>query len=122
MPLVCCPECSNEISDAAYSCPHCGKPFRAVERLGCDYRSRTTICGWPLLHVATGFDPLTGRKRIARGIIAIGDVAVGVLALGGCALGIIAIGGASIGLFALGGCAIGLLFAFGGVAIGGIAL
>jgi len=122
MSLIRCPDCGKEISDTAYTCPHCGKSFRAVVRLGCDYRSRTTICGWPLLHVATGFDPLTGRKRIARGIIAVGDVAVGVLAMGGGAIGIIAIGGAAIGLLALGGGAVGVLLALGGVAIGGIAL
>lgn len=26
MPLVNCPDCGNEISDAAYACPKCGRP------------------------------------------------------------------------------------------------
>ncbi len=30
MALVKCPECSNDISDQAVSCPSCGYPFRDV--------------------------------------------------------------------------------------------
>lgn len=87
--------------------------------MGYEYRSPRQIFGWPLLHVAKGFDPLTGRKRIARGIIAVGDVAIGgLLAIGGAAAGPIAIGGCAIGLFTLGGLSIGLLAALGGAAIG----
>jgi serine/threonine-protein kinase len=67
----------ESISEFANLPPH-------VRRLrGCDYRSKTELFGWPLLHVATGIDPKTGRKRIAKGIIAVGDVAVGGFALGG---------------------------------------
>lgn len=28
MSLIDCPECNARISDKAYSCPHCGNPFR----------------------------------------------------------------------------------------------
>ncbi|MBE2181523.1 MAG: serine/threonine protein kinase, partial [Chthoniobacterales bacterium] len=48
-----------------------------------EYRSRATVFGWPLVHVAMGGDPATGRAATARGIIAIGDRAVGVVAMGG---------------------------------------
>jgi serine/threonine-protein kinase len=99
---------------------------------GVNYRSKKTLFGWPLVHIATGIDPQTGRKRVAKGIIAIGDLAVGGIALGGGAIGVIAlggvaigglaIGGGAIGLMGLGGAAIGLLLAFGGLAIGGIAV
>ena len=27
MPLIKCPDCLNQISDAAPTCPHCGRPF-----------------------------------------------------------------------------------------------
>ncbi len=94
----------------------------ALRMYGYEYRSKTTLFGLPLVHIATGMDPRTGRKRIAKGIIAIGDVAVGMLAIGGCAFGGIAIGGAAIGLITLGGVSIGLLFALGGGAIGTIAV
>ncbi len=83
---------------------------------GVDYRSETTFFGLPLVHVATGRDSATGRKRVAKGIIAIGDIAQGVVAIGGVAIGGVAIGGGAIGVFAFGGGAVGLL-AFGGLAI-----
>jgi hypothetical protein len=95
--------------------------------LGFEYRSRTTLFGWPLIHATIGIDPATGKKRIARGIIAIGDIAQGVFAFGGLCFGIFAFGGLSFGLFAFGGLAAGLA-ALGGVAIalgvafGGLAL
>ncbi len=99
---------------------------------GVDRRSKRTIFGLPLWHVATGVDPSTGRHRTARGIIAIGDRAQGVVALGGVAMGVFAFGGASIGLvswgglavglFAVGGCGVALIAAFAGMAIAPVAL
>ncbi len=100
------------ISEYANLAPH-------VRRMqGCDYRSKTELFGWPLIHVATGIDPKTGRKRIAKGIIAIGDVAVGGIAIGGAAIGVFASGGAAVGLFSFGGAAVGILVAIGGAAAG----
>lgn len=99
---------------------------------GLEYRSQTTLLGVPLVHIAYGLDPKTGRKRVARGIIALGDLAIGAFACGGVALGGVAFGGVSVGLVSLGGLAVGLLaaigglalgsFAFGGLAVGGVAL
>jgi hypothetical protein len=89
---------------------------------GYEYRSQRTLFGLPLVHICTGCDPVTGRKRVAKGILAIGDAAVGVIAIGGGAFGGLAIGGAAVGLVSVGGMAIGLLLATGGLGIGGIAL
>lgn len=97
------------------------------------YQSKSRLLGLPLLSIAYGNDPITGRKLYARGWLAIGDVAQGFVALGGIASGVIAIGGLSFGLLAFGGVSIGLLlsiggmglglgFAFGGCAIGTIAV
>jgi hypothetical protein len=97
-------------------------PPAVLRRFGYEYRSKTTVFGWPLVHIATGMDPMTGKKRIAKGIIAMGDVAIGVVACGGCAFGGFALGGLAIGVFSIAGMAIGLLAAFGGGAIGGIAV
>jgi tRNA A-37 threonylcarbamoyl transferase component Bud32 len=83
---------------------------------GLDYRSKATFFGLPLLHVTSGLDPQTGRVRVAKGIIAIGDRAKGVVAFGGMATGGFAFGGLAIGVFAFGGCALGLI-SFGGLAI-----
>ena len=90
---------------------------------GYEYTSATTIAGWPLLHICAGVDPLTMRPRVARGIVAIGDMAVGVLAIGGFACGLFTIGGASLGmLLAIGGAAVGLGLSIGGFAVGSIAI
>jgi serine/threonine protein kinase len=97
-------------------------PANLRKRLGREYRSRRRLWGLPLIHVAHGVDPATGRRRIARGIIAVGDVAIGGLAIGGVAVGGIAVGGYAMGLMAWGGAAIGLALAVGGLAVGGIAL
>ena len=84
---------------------------------GFEYRSELEVLGWPLVHVTKGYDPLTGKQRVSKGVIAIGESAIGLVAIGGFALGVIAIGGMGIGLIAFGGLAAGLI-AFGGVALG----
>lgn len=101
------------------------------QMIGVEYRSKRTLFGWPLLHVAYGADPRTGVRRVARGIIAIGDNAIGLvafgsvarggLAFGGLAIGLIAFGGFALGLLGIGGFAFGLILADGGVAVGPIA-
>lgn len=88
-----------------------------------EYRSKRTLFGLPLVHINMGFG-----LRVARGIIAIGNISIGVLSIGGLALGLISLGGLALGLLlvlagvgvgaiALGGLAIGVL-AVGGVAFG----
>jgi hypothetical protein len=83
-----------------------------------EYRSSRAPGGLPWVHICIG-GPTEGGYRlgIARGVIALGDVAIGVVALGGVAVGLVAIGGVALGLAALGGVSIGLL-ALGGLAIG----
>jgi hypothetical protein len=90
---------------------------------GYEYKSSTTIGGWPLVHVCSGIDPVTMRLRVARGIVAIGNIAVGGLAVGGIACGLFTMGGASFGLLtAIGGAAVGLGVSVGGFAVGSIAI
>lgn len=103
----------------------------AASAFGREYKSERTWFGLPLVHIAFGVDPRTGKKRHAKGIVAIGDAATGVVAIGGAAYGgfcfggfaagVFAFGGLSLGLFALGGLAAGIV-AWGGVGIGAIAL
>jgi hypothetical protein len=91
-----------------------------------EYRSRQTLLGWPLVHVSLGQRQVRQRARIARGWLAIGDVAVGCFAFGGCAAGGLAFGGVATGLFAFGGLAAAVVAlggaAFGWEAIGGLAV
>lgn len=90
---------------------------------GHEYRSKTTIFGIPLVHVAKGVDPITHRRRVAKGIIAIGDLAIGGLAIGGVSCGVVSIGGVAFGGVTLGGVSIAAALACGGLALScGLAL
>jgi serine/threonine protein kinase len=116
--------------------PDYGAPFAARgfdrTRWQVNYRTQRTLFGWPLVHIATGQDPVSGKARVARGIIAIGGVAQGVVAIGGVAMGVfslgglalggLAYGGGAFGLFVIGGLAVGLIAAAGGLAVAPIAM
>ena len=82
---------------------------------GYEYASSMRVLGLPLVHVVLG--PRGEQSRsVAKGVIAVGDVAFGVVfALGGVAVGGISVGGLSLGILSIGGLAVG------GIAIGGIA-
>ena len=92
------------------------------------WESKATLFGLPLISICLSFYPhMLGSRKTARGIIAIGNIAVGVVALGCLSVGVFSIGAFSIGAFALGALAFGLaalgpvaagLLAFGPVALG----
>src|SRR5258708_180637 len=101
---------------------HCEKAFLKIPGGFMRYRSKAELFGLPLFCVAVGPDLEKREARgVARGIVAIGDIAIGGIALGGAAVGFIAFGGLAGGVLALGGFSVALL-AIGGVAIGGLAL
>lgn len=81
------------------------------------YRSSIEFLGLPLIHIYGGFNS-SGKRRVAKGWIAVGDIAIGGLALGGVACGGVAVGGVSAGVLSMSGVAVGLI-ATGGLAIGG---
>jgi hypothetical protein len=125
MALIDCPECGNQISEKAIYCPMCGYTTKAPGAFYCfEYISKRRLFGLPLVHIVLGpaLDPATGKIRVAKGIIAIGGIAMGNFAMGGLALGVIALGGGALGLAAFGGVGVGLVFAMGGLAIGFIAI
>jgi hypothetical protein len=117
---------------APLTCPTCGTRTdirtHRLHRwygwgLGVEYKSSISIGSLPLVHVASGFDPVTMKPRVARGVIAIGNVAVGVLAIGGVSAGVVSIGAVSVGLLtAVGAVAIGLGLSIGAVALGSVAI
>jgi hypothetical protein len=134
MALIRCQECGREISDRATTCPGCGRPLQkrgpATTASGdwagrpfyvYEYKSQTTLFGLPLIHIC--FCPvwLVGF-RPARGIIAVGNIAIGFAAFGGVAMGLAAFGGISLGLVCVGGIALALGLGAGGIATGYLAL
>ncbi|MDI6764658.1 MAG: hypothetical protein QME83_16765 [Thermodesulfobacteriota bacterium] len=83
-----------------------------------EFRSHATFWGLPFLHYTRGICPETGRRVVAKGIVAVGRLAMGVLAIGQASFGLIAMGQAGLGLlFGLGQGATGL-YAIGQIAIG----
>jgi len=98
-----------------------------------EYRSRARWAGLPLLHYSQGINPETGRRTVARGVLAVGRMAVGVIAVGQASLGLVAVGQFAVGLgfglgqatsgvLCLGQLAVGALFAAGQLANGYIAI
>jgi hypothetical protein len=119
MAITECPECKRPVSDRALSCPGCGYPlnqgsgplrgFGYPYFYGYEYKSKATVLGMPLVHIAQGFTP-EGRLRVARGFIAIGGLALGVFSLAGIGLGIVCLAGVALSLLAgLGGVAVGYI-------------
>ena len=94
----------------------------------CEYRSRWSLFGLPLVHVRIGdrFDVMRGPVKawIAIGsshavgvIFASGGLAVAPISFGGIAIGLLPFGAISMGIFPLGAISLGI-YAFGGIAFG----
>lgn len=83
-----------------------------------EFSSHLRVLGMPLVHIAWGRNPVTGKIAVARGFIAIGQVAIGAISIGQLSIGFLSIGQLSVGLWAaLGQGAIGVL-AIGQLAVG----
>jgi hypothetical protein len=98
-----------------------------------EFVSHRQVRGWPLLHYTRGRNPETGRRIVAKGVFAIGRLAVGLVAIGQASAGVFAIGQLAIGLlfglgqattgvFALGQFVIAVLFAAGQFSLGYVAI
>ena len=94
-----------------------------------EFKSHQTLLGLPLLHYTRGICPETGKRVVAKGIVAVGRIAAGIVAIGQAAFGAIAIGQlalsllfgigqASTGWAAVGQVAIGVTFGLGQFATG----
>jgi len=82
-----------------------------------EYRSKEEINGWPLIHINLGTHPETGRPLVAKGVVAIGNMAIGIVSIGAVAIGIVTLAGIGIGIVSLAGIAIGIV-ALGAIALG----
>jgi hypothetical protein len=85
-----------------------------------EFTSHASFFGLPWLHYTRGKCPETGKRIVAKGMIAVGRRACGLLAIGQASLGLIAIGQLAIGLlFGFGQACTGL-FAFGQLALAAV--
>jgi len=82
-----------------------------------EYRSKVEINGWPLIHINFGTNPRSGRPLVAKGVVAIGNIAIGIVSIGAVAFGIVTLAGVGMGIVSLAGIAIGIV-ALGAIALG----
>ncbi len=82
-----------------------------------EFRSKEEINGWPLIHINIGTNPGTGQPLVAKGVVAIGNIAFGVVSIGAAAFGVVTLAGFGLGVVSLAGIAIGIV-ALGAVALG----
>lgn len=125
MGITRCRECQREISTEARSCPYCGVPFPARKGpagRGFEWKSKQTVYGYPLVHIAFGRDA-QNRWRVAKGVIAIGQFAIGLVTFAQFGIGVLfGFGQFMIGLTAVAQVAIAGLFGLGQFATGYIAI
>lgn len=121
MALQPCRECGREVSADAFLCPACGAPFPSRIKWtgsGLEWKSRTTVFGFPLVHVAFGRDG-KGRLRVAKGVIAVGQFAMGLITVAQFGIGILfGFGQFLVGLAVIAQFAGGLLLGIGQFATG----
>lgn len=98
-----CRECRREVSDHAIACPHCGAPYPARDSWdgwGYEYKSRTTVAGWPLVHVSFKYRP-NRVPVVARGVIAVGQFGCGVVCISQFGIGLVSLSQFTIAGYAL---------------------
>ena len=128
MALTTCPECGESISEEAATCPKCGYPMRPkadLEKItrmlwrGFEWKSKTEVFGWPLIHIAVGRNKKTGKLLIAKGIIAIGQFGIGLITIAQFGIGLLFGFGQFVGgILAIGQFALGIYFGLGQFATG----
>jgi hypothetical protein len=123
--LLKCRECGQEVSSLALACPHCGAPLPGAQPgqgTGFEWQSSQTFLGYPLIHVAVGKDA-EGRRRVAKGVIAIGQFAVGLITIAQFGVGLLfGFGQFIVGFTALAQIALALYFGVGQFATGYVAV
>jgi ribosomal protein S27AE len=129
---IACPKCGAIVPEGDKDCPSCGAPLilgkhlsgirRAAGGTGFEYKSPLSIFGWPLVHVAFGRDG-SGRFRVARGVIAIGQFGIGLITFAQLGLGVLfGFGQLMGGLVAIGQVAPAVFFGIGQLTTGHVAI
>ena len=103
MPLKPCRDCGRETSEQAVACPNCGAPFptrASWDGWGFEYKSHTTVAGWPLVHVSLKYRA-NRTPVVARGVVAIGQFATGLICISQFGLGVLSVSQFTIAAFAI---------------------
>lgn len=98
-----CRECGHEVSEQAMACPQCGAPYPAKDAWdgwGYEYKTKTTLFGLPLLHVAFKYRP-NRIPVVARGVIAIGQFGCGIICISQFGIGLFSLSQFTIAGFAI---------------------
>ncbi len=98
-----CRDCNHAVSEQAQACPNCGAPYPAKEKWdgwGFEYKSKTRVLGWPLLHISFKYRP-NRMPKPAVGIISIGQFGMGVITISQFGVGVISISQFVIAAYAL---------------------
>lgn len=95
------------------------KPSFDLWRFGYEWKTKATVFGLPLVHIAIGRDQKTGKLLVAKGIIAIGQFTIGIISFGQFSVGaLVGFGQFSAGIFSVAQFAVGVLFGLGQFALG----
>lgn len=81
-----------------------------------EYKSKKKIGNLPLVHINIG-----RGIYVAKGVIAIGNIAIGGVALGAIAVGGLCMGAVALGLIGFAAMALNLLLSLGGISVGALA-
>jgi len=123
-----CPDCGAHMPLGTKYCPSCGnqmfeKEFVPKKKFkkyrGWEWKSKISILGLPLVHIAFGKNKWTGKLLVATGIIAIGQFAVGVISICQFGIGLLfGLGQFVAGFVSIAQFALGIYFGLGQFASG----
>eukprot|EP00803_Ostreobium_quekettii_P003193 evm.model.scf_436.5 EVM.evm.TU.scf_436.5 scf_436:59835-60383(-) len=68
---------------------------------GYEWKSKASILGVPLVHVAFGQNEETGRMNVAQGVVSIGTFAVGILTIAQAGIGVFTLAQFGVGVAAV---------------------
>ncbi|MBN2011461.1 hypothetical protein JW960_19165 [candidate division KSB1 bacterium] len=122
MNTVTCQSCNHHYEKSLLTCPFCGTPTLLKSGTGFEWKSATEVLGFPFIHIAFGKDA-NGKRRIARGIIAIGQFGIGVICIAQIGIGLLfGFGQVMLGFSAIAQVAIAAYLGIGQLATGYIAI
>jgi len=85
---------------------------------GFEWKSKTLVCGYPLVHIAFGRDA-NGKIRVAKGVVAVGQFGMGLITIAQIGFGVLfGLGQVMVGTTAIAQIAITALFGLGQFATG----